>query len=773
MNNKITYKDKFSGKTDLNIPFLLNNTNKLKSNTLVNESEIRYRRLFESAKDGILILDFKTGKIVDANPFIMNLIDCSLQSIIGCQLWEIGLFRNKQQSQKAFNKLKATGYIRFEDMPILRKNGTITEVEFISNVYTEYNNKVIQCNIRDITQRRQIEKAQQLTLDILSRISVRTDWRVLALEILKQIKTFTGMEAVGIRLNGTEKQFENLSIGLPKYFSMAKKHLKSTDIKTSHKGIKPLLECVCNNVLFGYTNPALPYFTEKGSFFSSNVTEMLPSKSHEELTAGHNPACNLSCYESVAFIPLRFEQQTIGILQLIDKRPHALNLDIIDLLESVGNLIGIAYTRLKYEKKITESEKKISVQLDAFTKLNSEYQVLNSNLTEKIEQIQHINSELVMAKQKAEESDNLKSAFLSNMSHEIRTPLNAIIGFSNLLAYTDTENTKLAEFVQIINSSGDHLLTIINDILDMSRIESNQLIIKSEPVSLNKILFELLKTYEQSAANKKITIKSDIDDSYERLCIISDENRIKQVLCNLLNNSIKFTKEGGVEFGYNLIPGFVEFFVKDTGIGIDKKNHDMVFHRFRQIESKGSIVYGGNGLGLSISRALVEKLGGTISLHSEVGKGTEFRFTIPYNEVLDSSKRNKPVTTHTKNLTCRTILLVEDDLYSHAYLDRLLTSKNYNLLHAWDGKEAVKLVMRNLEISLVLMDIKMPKMDGFQALKLIKNFRPELPVIAQTAYALSNDKEKAINEGFDNYLSKPISETELFNMLSGTLKYAK
>jgi PAS domain S-box-containing protein len=776
MKNRFIDKDIINGKTIKRRPLTDTSKSKVMNSDTLSDSEIRYRRLFESAKDGILILDCKSGKIVDANPYIVNVIDCTLDNIIGRHLWEIGIFSNKKQSEEAFAELQANGYIRFEDMPIQRKDGTVTEVEFISNVYIENKNKVIQCNIRDISQRRQMEKAQQVTLEILSLISIHTDWEKLSLEILKKIRDYTGMEAVGIRMNEPDIHFDNMSLGLPEYFSVADKYAKSGNgisQITGYNGIRPFLECVSNSVLLGITNPSLPYFTDGGSFYSGNVSRLLVVNSNGD--EGHflKLKCNLTQSETVAFIPILSEQKIVGVIQLIDKRTDKLNDEMITLFENIGNLIGIAYGRIHKELTIKESEKKLTMQIDEFARLNRKYEDLNNDLIEKVIHIQNINSELVEAKQKAEESDNLKSAFLSNMSHEIRTPLNAIIGFSNLLAVQDVSERNFDEFANIINSSGEQLLTVINDILDMSSIESNQCKIKSELVNLNQMLSELFKLYEKSNISKNVKIISNIDSRLDNLHIVSDESRLRQVLCNLLNNAVKFTHEGEIEFGLKMKPGFVKFYVKDSGIGIDLANQEFIFQRFRQIEVTGDVVYGGNGLGLSISKALVEKMGGSISVSSEPGIGTEFSFTIPHVEVQESEDIVKPAEKSASDWTGRTVLLVEDDIYSHAYFDRLLTYNNIIIVHAWNGKEAVEHVRKNSDISLVLMDIKMPKMDGFQALNIIKELRPDLPVIAQTAYALSNDKDKAIQEGFDRYISKPVNEVELFKMMSDVMVHAQ
>lgn len=400
-------------------------------------SEIRYRRLFETAKDGILILDFESGDIIDANPFIVKIIDFPIEEILGKKLWEIGLFSNKEESELAFTELKTNGYIRFEDMPIQRRNGKITEVEFISNVYLENKSKVIQCNIRDITD------------------------------------------------------------------------------------------------------------------------------------------------------------------------------------------------RIMSEFALIKSEQDLKKQNTEFANLNMEYSLLNEELKESIVRINKINDDLILAKEKAQESDKLKSAFLSNISHEIRTPMNAIIGFSDFLMQPDLPKELSNRYVQIIISSSQQLLSIISDIMDISKIESGQLSVDLKSVDIEILMTEIYDTYKILGDFKTINLVYASGSPDKTIQIKTDGNRIRQVICNLLNNAIKFTKAGEIQFGYTVQENFLEFYINDTGIGIDDENHELIFQRFRQVDVNDNQLAKGNGLGLAISKALVEKLGGTINVNSEPAIGSSFVFTIP------------------------------------------------------------------------------------------------------------------------------------------------
>jgi PAS domain S-box-containing protein len=426
----------------------------------------------------------------------------------------------------------------------------------------------------------------------------------------------------------------------------------------------------------------------------------------------------------------------------------------------ISGIVGLGHDiteRKKAEFALMESERSLAKQNHEYEILNKEYLSLNDELRQSFEQIQRINAELVVAKNRAEESDKLKSAFLANMSHEIRTPLNAILGFSQYLKDEELEQGKTEQYIDIIESSGNQLLTIINDILDISQIEAGHLIINPRALNIYNLCHDLYKQYKGRAKGNSLQMSLNIDQLPSNLEVLTDENRLRQVLSNLLDNAFKFTTEGNIELGCSLQNEQLEFYVKDTGIGIAPENLAIIFKPFRQVEITETRSYRGNGLGLSISKALIDKLGGSLTLTSEPGKGSDFRFRIPVIPVNAINKENKPTGKWRapSDWNKYTILVVEDEVYNFSYLEKLLSSTNVNILHAWDGREAVDLVSKNPDISLVLMDIRMPVMDGYTATSKIKDLRPDLPVIAQTAFAFSEDKEKAMKVGFDNYITKP------------------
>ena len=392
---------------------------------------------------------------------------------------------------------------------------------------------------------------------------------------------------------------------------------------------------------------------------------------------------------------------------------------------------------------------------------------LNDDLAESYRQIQIINEQLMLAKERAVESDHLKSAFLANMSHEIRTPMNGIIGFAHMLTEKGLDQDSLNQYVSIINNCSYQLLTIIDDIIDISKIEAGQLLINNTQVNINTLLLELQSFYAPIAleANIELEIVTGLED--DNCTAVADPVRLRQVLNNLINNAIKFTSNGKITFGYKVKLNQLEFFVSDTGIGISPEFHKLIFERFRQVEQSETRNFRGTGLGLAICKALVNLMGGVIWVESVPNLGSTFFFHIPLKVVenVKQPKGNSSRKTELLNLNDKTILIVEDEDYNYMFLEEILKNTGATILWAKDGIEAIEMCRLHEEIDLVLMDIKMPKMNGFEATKQIKQFRHQLHIIAQTAYAMTDDRVKAKDAGCDNYISKPIDKSELFTMI--------
>jgi len=426
------------------------------------------------------------------------------------------------------------------------------------------------------------------------------------------------------------------------------------------------------------------------------------------------------------------------------------------------------YTPLLLITKVLETENKKAIT--SLRKLSGEFGHIGNLFYENLNQ----RKLLEKAKVKAEESDKLKSSFLTNLSHEIRTPMNAIIGFSDLLNNRSLDDTEKQSYLEVIIQSGNNLVSIIDDLIEMSKIDAQQITPNYSSVNLEACLKELHKTIKVTIPKEK-KIEFTLESSFNPLTkrILTDEIKLKQIIVNLLTNAIKFTDEGTVSFGYevNATDSMIQFTIKDSGLGIDEEHHKIIFDRFRRIDGDYSIKVGGLGLGLAISKAYVEMLGGQISLESKVDVGSVFTFTIPliYDDKTVPSSLKLISDSQFDTKGNETILIAEDDNINYLLLEKIMSLKKYKIIRAVDGLEAVEICKNNNDIDLVLMDIKMPKLNGYEALEQIKKMRPELSIIAQTAYSSSDDIEKIKQAGFAGYITKPLNKEKLFELIHGFL----
>ncbi len=384
-----------------------------------------------------------------------------------------------------------------------------------------------------------------------------------------------------------------------------------------------------------------------------------------------------------------------------------------------------------------------------------------------------LENELIKAKLAAEESDRLKSAFLANMSHEVRTPLNGILGLAQLLLKSDIAMEVRNDYVRMIVESGSSLLTLIEDIMDVSKIEAQQMKIKYKPFHLNALMEQLCSIFlahpiylQKNANQQNLALRCDKSD--EDIYLISDPDRIQQVFVNLIGNSLKFTQQGFVEFGYKVKRKQILFYVKDSGIGIPKDKTDKVFERFTQVDHTLTRKFGGSGLGLAISKGLVGLLNGKIWCESDLGQGSSFYFTIPYHPTTMSETTQTPLKKKTTNYQWDdyTILIVEDDHINFKVIEAMLRPTKVHVIHADTGLKAIDKVRTNPQIDLILMDVHLPELSGLEATKIIQGINPALPIIAQTANAMSEDKDKCIEAGCVDYISKPIDMNDLFSKIA-------
>lgn len=499
------------------------------------------------------------------------------------------------------------------------------------------------------------------------------------------------------------------------------------------------------------TLPRDRYFFDYNVLVKYNLNEnLLPNGS----VIINKPSSLLKKYLLYIFVLLLF----VGLLIVI----------IFYLIININRRKGAEHIVKQKLGEINDQNLQLEEANQIVNNMNAELEDLNDHLSQ-------TNKALIEAKQKAEESDKLKSSFLANMSHEIRTPLNAIVGFSTLTADTSLSDSDREYYGQIIKSNSDQLLNLIDDILDFSKIEAGQLQITNELFSVQDIYTELCTSANQNNIKKTIEIRMASFVKKNHMMLRSDPLRFKQVLLNLISNAIKFTNKGYIELGYLINEKNIPvFYVKDTGIGIEPAYLDHVFDRFWKYEGHNNKLYSGAGLGLAICKKLCGLLGGDIWVESESAKGTTFYFSIPrlffMKEESTKTKNITKVKPHT-NWQAFTVAIAEDEEYNLQYLVEALKHTKIKVLCFTNGSEIVHYFENNSQhqVDLVLMDIKMPKMDGFEALQRIKEIDPQLAIIAQTAYAMVSDLKRIKASHFDDFITKPIKAPVLIEKMEAFL----
>ena len=476
-----------------------------------------------------------------------------------------------------------------------------------------------------------------------------------------------------------------------------------------------------------------------------------------------------------------FRVNTDGIIIAINNAAKEVSKDLTiekSVYKVLRNLSKSVFKNLTVDEQI-QIEESIGSKTYLFTirkdTTTQSIYFFGSNISER----KQTEIELIKTKEKAEESERLKSTFLANMSHEIRTPMNGILGFTGLLKERDIPDVEKEKYIRVIENSGNRLLNIINDLIDMSKIEAGLVEVLISETDINNLSDQLLIFFKRQAETKGLQLSLSTTLPDKEAILLSDQEKLYSILTNLINNAIKYTQNGSIDFGYiikgDTEPVEVEFFVKDTGNGIHKERLEAIFDRFIRSGLNDDIAEG-SGLGLSISKAYVEMLGGKIWVESEGGVGSQFYFTIPYKPVKSKVSEFKDAESETKLMdqinpkaSGLKILIAEDDETAVNLLSILVKNISKEIIYAKTGIEAVELFRKNPDIDVVLMDIQMSGMNGYEATKQIREFNKDVVIIAQTAYAIAGDREKSIEAGCNDYISKPLNKKELLEKIENCL----
>ncbi len=741
-----------------------------------------FKTLFDNHTSIMLVIDPVTRNIIDAND--------AAAEFYGWSIEELQLMQAEQISISSFdNLLDDITKIRTSELnKIIRKHkradGSIRDVEITINLIVIEKKELFYAVINDITERKQAEQALRESERMFRSITEQISEVVF---VNNSIGEITYVSPVVEKITGY-KPDELLGHFFSEY--MAEEEIPRAIAMYTDAMSRQLTNQVLE-FLYRKKNGSLfpaeihsQYFNDNGS---SGVIGLLRDISERKLIENQLVKLSTAVEQSPAVVvitdplgnveyvnPAFTELTGYSIEETKGKNPRILQSGLMSksVYEELWKTIlsgGIWRGEFHNKKKNGELFWETAV-ISAVIDKNG----VITNLVAVKEDItgqKTYLAELIAAKEKAEESDRLKSAFLANISHEIRTPMNGILGFTELLKEPHLSGEEQAEFIDLIQQSGHRMLNLINDLIDISRIDAEETKVEISETPLNKLVHDIHAFFKLNALSKGLHLTYNKGLSDSESIINTDSGKLTQILINLVNNAIKFTMKGGIDFGYMKKDDHIEFYVIDTGIGIPVSMKEKVFDRFRQVDNTLTRGYEGAGLGLSITKAFVTMLGGTIRVNSIDGTGTTFSFALPYNPV-NAPKGSSPALHDAKapkTLPHLCILIVEDDEASTLLLNSYLKCEDFTILCAVNGWEAVVLVQHHPEINLVLMDIKMPIMNGFEATRLIKQQRPDLPVIAQSAFTSKEDKEKAKEAGCDAFIIKPIIKAELINLINELL----
>jgi len=757
------------------------------------ESEARYRRLFETAQDAILILDGDGGKIMDANPFVIKLLGFSLDELIGKELWEIGFFADVEENKKAFDQLQKDGYIRYDDLPLETKDGRPVNVEFVSNIYKVDGCAVIQSHIRDITERGQAARALRqsetryrrlfetaqdaiLIVDADSRRIIDANPYVINL-LGYALEELTGKELWEIGL------FHDIEESKAAFDRLRRDgYIRYEDLPLETKaGKRAEVEFVSNT-----------YDVDGQAIVQCNIRDITDRKSAERAAT---EGAERFRFLAESMPQMIFTAQPNGDVDYFNQQWSAFTGLTLD------NIHDWRWTKFIHSDDVKETSRRWRQSLDTGQPFEAQHRVrradgvyrwhlsratpmrddgnditmwISSNTD--IEDQKRTEDDLSELYKEASSLNRAKDEFLATLSHELRTPMTSILGWTALLSMTTLDEATRREGIATIHRSALVQAQLIDDVLDVSRMITGKLRLTIEPVDMEVILRAAVTAVIPAAEAKGIRIGMIFEPGLPRLG--ADPVRLQQVIWNLLSNALKFTPAGGhVDLRLFSRDGNVVVEVCDTGAGITAAFLPYAFDRFAQQEVGTMRHHGGMGIGLSIVKQLVELHGGNVSVVSEgEGLGTTFTIAIPIQNMghenaaaIDAPRlRPKPPSAKLASISGLRVLVVDDERDSRRTISAILEVHGAIVTAASSAEEGLRLAGRH-SFDILLCDIAMPEQDGYSLIRSIRSPADEksrVPAVAVTAYGRPAEREIALGEGFDEYLKKPVEPAELISLVA-------
>ena len=768
----------------------IENENKLRlSEQALLDSEERYKSLFLRAGEGIFIMTTE-GKLVEVNESFAVMHGYTVEEMLLMDLKDLDTHESVKLMPERMNYILAGNNLTFE-VEHYHKNGHVVQLEVSASIIAYKGETYIQCFHRDITERKHTEEAlKESALKYRSLIESSSD-AIFCVDEMGQCKFTNSLFA------STFGKTPDYFIGktfwdiYPKEHAdhrfEATKRLFTTGESESLEVEVPLPD---RTLYFLATTNPIKDETGKVILNLTHAADITALKHTEEVlktTLARNEAL-LDAIPDMMFV---FDSNGVIVDFHAENHDELYTKPETFLGKNLDGILPKELADLTYKKiaSVLVSGKPdyltYSLEIKGETKhFESRYVVCCNgqvlSIVRDITDRKKSENELSIAKEHAEQSDRLKSAFLANMSHEIRTPMNGILGFAELLKEADLSGEEQQDYIDIIQKSGARMLNIINDIVDISKIESGQMEVSVSETNINKQIDFIYTFFKPEVEKKGIKFSYNTPLHDKEATLTTDREKIYAIFTNLVKNAVKFTNTGSIEFGYfhglvcrdkaclvSTTPTIV-FYVKDTGIGIPKDRQKAIFERFIQADIDDKRAFQGAGLGLSITKAYIELLGGKIWLESEPDKGSTFYFTIPYY----TEKPVKPITANlisdqdNKSVIKKLkILVAEDDETSEILITTVIKAFGKEFLNVKTGVQAVETCSKNPDIDLILMDIQMPVMNGYEATRQIRQFNKDVIIIAQTAYGLTGDREKAIAAGCNDYISKPIRKDDLIGVI--------